>query len=76
MNALAKHIEATPGKPMREWAQEMNISRPYLIGLKDGTRSPSLETAQKIARATGGKVPVESWPNIAALISALKTDAA
>ena len=75
MNTLSTYIQGKPERPMREWAQEFGISRPYLIGLLNGDRSPSLETAQNIAAATGGGVPIESWPKLAALLKAARSAA-
>ena len=42
-------------------AQEAGITNSYLSDLKHGRRSPSLEVAFAIERATGGEVPVASW---------------
>lgn len=70
MQQLSDHIAARPGKTYGEWAQDFGVSRPYLYGLLDGTRSPSLATAQRIAAATGNDVPITAWPNLAAIIAA------
>ena len=57
---------------MGEWASELGVSRPFLYGLLDGTRQPSLEVAQRIDAATKGKVPLSSWPRIRAVLEAAK----
>ena len=72
MTALAEHIRARPGKSMQAWADEIGISRPYLYGLMDGSRTPSVEVAVKVERATDGAVTVTDWPNLAAVLSAVK----
>lgn len=70
MSSLSKYVKTQPPKKMQEWADLFGVSRPYLYGLMDGTRSPSLETARRIDLATGGQVPLSSWPNIAAVLKA------
>lgn len=55
---------------MKAWADEIGISRPYLYGLMDGTRSPSLDVALRVQSVTAGKVTVTDWPNLAAVVSA------
>ncbi|MDK8874708.1 helix-turn-helix transcriptional regulator [Paracoccus sp. SSJ] len=50
-------------------AENLGIGRAYLSGLESGKKKPSLELAVKIARLTGGAVPVESWvdPEVSAI---------
>lgn len=59
-----------PCMNMEDWADRLGISRPYLYGLLDETRSPSLPVALRIAAATGGAVPITAWPKIAAVVDA------
>lgn len=61
---------------MREWAERFGISRPHLIALLEGQRMPSPAVARRIAAGTDGAVPVETWPNIAAMIRELNGGAA
>lgn len=70
MSTLSEYIKAQPEKTKTQWAERFGISRPYLYSLMDGTRQPSIDVAQRIAKATGGKVPVTAWPNMAAIVSA------
>jgi transcriptional regulator with XRE-family HTH domain len=43
------------------WAERLGVSRSYLSDVLNGNRRPSLDLAVRIARLTGGAVPVESW---------------
>jgi hypothetical protein len=70
MSTLSDYIKSEPDRPMREWAEMFGISRPYLIALADGTRTPSLAVAQRIAEQTRGAVPLSSWPTLAAVARA------
>ena len=72
MSTLSEYIKAQPEKTKTHWAECFGISRPHLYSLMDGTRQPSIDVAQRIAKATGGKVPVTAWPNIAAIVAAAK----
>lgn len=76
MSTLSEYIKTQPERPMREWAGQFRISRPHLIALIDGTRAPSIEVARRIETVSGGAVPVAVWPNIKAMLDALKGDAA
>jgi hypothetical protein len=76
MSTLNDYIKTQPNRPMREWAEIFDISRPHLIALLDGTRAPSITVAQRIHEQTNGAVPVASWPNMAAVINAAKGTAA
>jgi transcriptional regulator with XRE-family HTH domain len=45
-----------------EFAKAAGVSRGYIAQLRLGIRkAPSLRVALNIARASGGKVPVEAW---------------
>ena len=72
MSKLSEHIKGHPGKTMSEWAGFLGVSRPYLYQLVDGTRYPSLPVAMRIAKATNDAVPVTAWPNLAAVVDAVK----
>lgn len=43
------------------FADDLGISRGFLSLLEGGKRQPSLDLALRIARLTGGAVPVECW---------------
>lgn len=43
------------------FADALGITRGFLSLLEGGKRQPSLDLALRIARLTGGAVPVESW---------------
>ncbi|AZV00253.1 Cro-like protein [Paracoccus phage vB_PkoS_Pkon1] len=70
MSTLRDYIKSQPRKSRKEWADCFGISRPYLYGLMEGTRHPSLDVALRIADITEGAVPVMAWPNLAAVIRA------
>jgi plasmid maintenance system antidote protein VapI len=76
MGTLSDHIKTDTAKTRAEWADAFGISRPYLHGLINGTRSPSVDVAVRIEAATGGAVPVRSWPRLAAVIDAAERGAA
>ena len=46
-------------------AKAFEISQPYLSDLISGKKKPSLKLAGKIARATNGAVPMDSWHSAA-----------
>ncbi len=70
MSILSDYIKGRPEKSRSQWADEFGISRPHLHCLLEGSRLPSLDVATRIAVATGGAVPISSWPNIAAVLAA------
>lgn len=70
MNTLSAHVKREPDRKPGDWAALFGISRPHFYALRDGERLPSLVVAQRIARATNGAVPIEAWPNLAAVVSA------
>lgn len=49
------------GENRATWAGRLGVSRSYMSDLLNGKRQPSLDLALRIARLTGGAVPVESW---------------
>ena len=49
------------GQTRAMWAERLGVSRSYLSDVVNGNRRPSLDLAVRIARLTGGAVPVESW---------------
>lgn len=65
--ALADHINEMPQRAMAEWAEVFGVSRPYLYGLMDGSRQPSMKVAKRIAEKSEGAVPVLCWKNFAAI---------
>ncbi|WP_424967310.1 helix-turn-helix domain-containing protein [Dinoroseobacter sp. S375] len=69
MSTLHKHIKSQ-GWNMTNAAAALGVSRPYLYGLLDETREPSLEVAQRIEQATGGAVPVSGWPKFKKVLRA------
>jgi plasmid maintenance system antidote protein VapI len=76
MVTLSDHIKTDTAKTRAEWADAFGISRPYLYGLLDGTRSPSIDVAARIEAVTGGAVPIRAWPKLAAVIDAAERGAA
>ena len=70
MSTLSHFIKTHPEKTLAQWAEAFGISRPYLYGLMDGTRTPSPEGALKIAAQTAGAIPAVSWPNITTMLAA------
>lgn len=72
MSSLKTHIKSQPARPMREWAERFGISRPHLIAIMDGERSPSLATARRIEEGTGGAVPISEWSNIRQMLDDLR----
>lgn len=70
MSTLSNYIKGHGEKTRAELAAAFGISRPHLYSLIDGTRQPSIAVAVRIASATNGEVPVTSWPNLNAVISA------
>lgn len=71
MSSLNEYIKSQPQRPMRVWAEAFGVSRPYLYGLMQGERMPSVPVARRIERVTQGAVPVTAWPNIRAVADAL-----
>lgn len=49
------------GETKTVWAARLDIRRSYLSDLCNGKKTPGLDLAVRIARATDGAVPVESW---------------
>jgi plasmid maintenance system antidote protein VapI len=76
MTNLSEYIKTQPDRPMREWAEMFDISRPHLLALIEGKRAPSVAVARRIEEQTQGAVPITAWPNIAAMMRALSGDAA
>lgn len=74
MSSLNDYIKSQPPRPMRVWAEAFGVSRPYLYGLMQGERTPSVAVARRIERGTDGAVPVTAWPNIRSLVAALGDD--
>lgn len=49
------------GRPAAHWADVFGVSASYLSSLTSGKKTPSLEVAARIERATGGAVTCASW---------------
>lgn len=69
MMDLSTYLAAT-GTSQRAFAEKVGISPSFLNELLRTEKEPGLETAQKIATATDGTVPLEAWPKLAAVIAA------
>jgi DNA-binding transcriptional regulator YdaS (Cro superfamily) len=44
-----------------EWARRVEVTRGYFCQLRDGNKTPSLEVALRIEKATGGAVTMYDW---------------
>ena len=75
MDTLIAHVNRKPEISRAEWARRFGVSRPYIYGLLNGTRCPSPEVAARIQAATDGEVKVTDWPNIAAVVAAVRASA-
>jgi len=49
------------GETQAKWAGRLGISRAYLSMLTSGQKTPGLDLAVRIERATGGAVTAASW---------------
>lgn len=76
MSEIKKYVKAQSPRPMREIAEGLGISRPFLYDLIEGKREPSLEVAQRISEKSAGAVPITAWPRLASVIAAVKGSAA
>lgn len=76
MKKLNAYIKRNSTAPMREIAEKLGVSRPYLYDLIKGEREPSITVAVKIANATGGEVAVSDWPNLAKIADAIRSSEA
>jgi DNA-binding transcriptional regulator YdaS (Cro superfamily) len=72
METFNTFIKSQPERSRQAWADFFGVSRPHLYGLMDGTRCPSPEVAQRIEALTEGNVPVTAWPNIRAVLDAVR----
>lgn len=72
MELLKKYIADNPDRTLSQHAKDFGVSRPFLYALRDGLRQPSLSVAVRIAEATNGNIPVSSWPNLSAVLRAVK----
>jgi transcriptional regulator with XRE-family HTH domain len=57
---LKEHLQSI-SETQRAFACRLGISGAFLSQIMAGNRRPSLDLAIRIARLTGGAVPVESW---------------
>lgn len=76
MNPLKSYVEQRSPAPMRETAELLGLSRPYLYDLIKDRREPTLVVAKQIADATNGEVPIGAWPKFAAVAKAMQAGAA
>lgn len=60
MMNLAQYLEST-GETVAAFAVRVGLNRVSVSRLKHGHQRPSWETAERIAEATGGAVPVTAW---------------
>jgi DNA-binding transcriptional regulator YdaS (Cro superfamily) len=58
---MLKEFITTSGKSAAHWAGVFGVSPSYLSNLISGKKTPSLEVAARIERATGGAVSCASW---------------
>lgn len=56
----------------RAFAEKVGLSASFVNEMLQGTKEPGLDTAQKIAAATDGAVPLSAWPRLAAVIAAAR----
>lgn len=60
MMTLAEYLHST-GETVSAFAERISLDRVSVSRLKNGRQRPSWKTAERIAEATGGRVPVEAW---------------
>jgi len=60
MMNLNDFIESS-GRRAIYWAERFGVGTTHLSELRHGKKRPSLDVALRIARETGGAVPVEVW---------------
>ena len=58
---MLHHFITQNGTTQAKLAEAIGVSRGYMSELVGGTKTPSLETAFAIERATNGAVPAYSW---------------
>lgn len=61
MEALLTYISEHGPRTDQEWADLFGISRTHFHGLRTGTAQPSKKVMERIARETGGAVPIAAW---------------
>ena len=74
MNKLQTYLKDNTLSQSR-FAEMIGVNQATISKLCAGAISPNLETAQKIATATNGAVPLDSWPKLAALLKAARSAA-
>lgn len=72
MDKLRAFVERQSNAPMRQAADALGVSRPYLYDLMSGKRQPSFNTALRIEKATAGEISVADWPNLARIAEAVR----
>ncbi|RJE87980.1 helix-turn-helix transcriptional regulator [Paracoccus onubensis] len=63
MATLKHHLEAS-GETQADFAMRINVRQGTVSKLVRGVMFPSLKLAQRIERATSGRVAVSSWDTI------------
>lgn len=56
------------GLSQKEFAATVGCSGAHLNEIIKGKKTPGLELAFEIDKATAGEIPLTSWPNIASLL--------
>lgn len=57
---LGKYLKRT-GLSRRQFARVSGLEFSYISRLATGARTPGMDAAVKIQKATGGKVPLKAW---------------
>ena len=58
MESLKKYLE---GKTKKDFAAKIGVSPSYLSQILSGAKSPQLDLAFRIEKATSGEVPATTW---------------
>ncbi len=67
MKKLSEYLKET-GQTYRQFASKVPMSPSFLSELlSEGRKSPSVDLALKIQKATGGAVEITDWPKLAEL---------
>jgi len=69
MKTLAQHLEDTK-TGQNEFARVLDVHPSLLSRYMAGKVDIPLDVAVKVRDATGGSVPLEAWPKLAAVIAA------
>ena len=69
MKTLAQHLEETK-TGQNEFARALDVHPSLLSRYIAGKVDIPLDVAIKVREATGGQVPLDAWPKLAAVIAA------